>query len=119
MPRSLDGDALAVGEDASRTWRLRKHPEGAEFRHRHVEPDGRESAVSDYGGTTALETTRRRLVVPADEITKAIFVENGLEASLDNVWSLTLELGDTLTYALARPNRDFRAEFDISEPIAP
>ena len=114
---------LAVGEDRSRVWTLIEGVEGIEFRHAHTLPDGSPDPVTGYGGyamyPTIAGTYRNTLRFPADATTREIFLANGLEASVDNVWSLTLEPGDTLTYALARPNRDFRAEFDLSEPIVP
>ena len=107
---------LAVGDDTSRTWHLSYGPESIMFRHQHVEPDGSPSAVTNYGGTPSGMGTPYRQSFPADAATQENFLANRLEPSIDNVWSLTLEPGETLTYALARPERDFRAEFDLSEP---
>ena len=122
-PVACEGDLvrmpLRVGEDSSRTWHLRRNAYGLAFHHEHVLKDGSPDPVSMYGGAATGDGTALRQSFPADEGSKIMFEDNGLEPSVANVWSLTLEPGETLTYALARPNRDFRAEFDLSEPIAP
>lgn len=109
---------LAVGDDTSRTWVLSRDIGQLTFRHEHVEPDGSPSAVTQYGGEARLGGTAQRQDFPADAATKANFQENGLTASLPNVWTLRLD-EDGLLYALARPAtekapaRDFRAEFPL------
>ena len=108
---------LAVGEDRSRVWTLDDGVEGVEFRHAHILPDGSPDPVTGYGGYVQYGGGKHTLRFPADDTTKQIFRDNDLEASLANTWTLTLLPGDTLTYALSRPNRDFRAEFDVSEPL--
>ena len=111
---------LAVGEDASRVWTLRPHPDGVEFRHFHYEPDGSPSAVTSYGGVNLPGGTAAEQRFPADAATQAVFTENGIARSNPNIWTLRLdEEAGTLTYALARPAtesdpaRDFRAVFDL------
>lgn len=111
---------LAVGEDTSRTWVLSRAGGDLIFRHEHVDPDGSPSAVTQYGGTAREGGTAERQDFPADAATKANFQENGLTASLPNVWTLSLD-NDRLLYALARPAtdtdpaRDFRAKFDLAD----
>ena len=121
-PVDCEGDLvslpLRVGADTSRTWFLRRNPYGLAFHHQHLLSDGSPDPVSMYGGAATGDGTALRQSFPADRGSKIMFEENGLEPSVANVWSLTLELGDTLTYALARPGRDFRAEFDIAEPAS-
>ncbi|MGB6231515.1 MAG: hypothetical protein WBF53_15475 [Litorimonas sp.] len=114
---------LAVGADASRTWVLSRYVEGLEFRHEHVEPDGSPSPVTEYGGYSDWESgSDLEQSFPADELTKANFTENGIARSNTNVWTFSLD-DDTLTYSLARPAtdtdpaRDFRAEFDLRNPV--
>lgn len=110
---------LAVGEDTSRTWVLSRMDGDLIFRHEHVEPDGSPSAVTQYGGAAREGGTASRQDFPADAATKANFQENGLTASLPNVWTLSLD-NDQLLYALARPAtntdpaRDFRAAFQLN-----
>jgi len=110
---------LAVGENTSRTWVLSRTKSDLIFRHEHVEPDGSPSAVTQYGGVAREGGTAARQDFPADAATKANFQENGLAASLPNVWTLSLD-NDRLLYALARPAteadpaRDFRAEFPLN-----
>jgi len=106
---------LAVGEDRSRTWHLSRDGARIEFRHEHILKDGSPDPVSFYGGYSRADGTATRMDFPADEKSKTMFIENGLDVSVSNVWTLTLEPGERLSYALARPERDFRAEFDLGE----
>ena len=116
---------LAVGEDTSRTWIVRISGSGLSLRHQHLHSDGTPDAVSLYGGFAAEGGTATRQAFPADEWTQALFLENDLPASVTNTWTLQIEPGENLTYALARPAtdsdpaRDFRAEFDLSNPSRP
>ncbi|MEL6686616.1 MAG: hypothetical protein AAFP97_03235 [Pseudomonadota bacterium] len=112
---------LAVGVDQSRTWVLSRVEDGLEFRHEHVEPDGSPSAVTEYGGYALWDAgTPMQQSFPADEKTKANFTANGIPVSNTNIWTFSIN-GDRLTYSLARPasdlgpERDFRAEFDLSD----
>lgn len=113
---------LAVGEDSSRTWVLAHYPEDMlEFRHRHTEPDGSPSAVTEYGGYNDTPPwSPDAQAFPADVVTKKNFTENGIARSNTNVWTFRFSPNEeTLTYQLARPAtdtdpaRDFRAEFDL------
>ncbi len=109
---------LAVGIDESRIWTLRLQSEGEalDFRHAHTLKDGTPDPVSGYGGVaTAQTSTALRAVFPVDEVSKNIFEENGLEASMTNIWSITIEPGRTMTYKLTREGRLFVAEFDLNK----
>jgi hypothetical protein len=109
---------LAVGDDTSRTWVVSRSEDELEFRHEHIEPDGSPSAVTQYGGFASVGGSAERQEFPADERTRENFYENGLTASLPNIWTLSFD-GDTLGYGLFRPAtdtdpaRDFRAVFEV------
>ncbi len=108
---------LHVGENRSRTWIITRSENGLTLKHDHRHEDGEPDAVTMYGGTTATPGTNTRQDFPADPFSKDLFIREGLDVSVDNIWTITVNPGQTFTYALARPNRDFRAEFDLTQPI--
>jgi hypothetical protein len=55
---------------------------------------------------------------PADEETKALLLREGNAAGVDNVWAIEAT-AQAFAYELRRPNRFFRVEFDLTEPVAP
>ena len=110
---------LAVGADQSRVWTLRLQDDGAalDFRHAHTLKDGSPDPVTGYGGVATSKNSRATLAVfPVDETSKATFAQNGLEASMTNVWSIHVEPRESLTYTLSRESRNFVAKFDIKNP---
>jgi len=107
---------LHVGENRSRTWIISQTHGGLTLKHDHRHEDGKPDAVTMYGGTTDSLGKPTQQSFPADNFSKELFKRKGLEVSVDNIWSITLADG-TFTYALARPNRDFRASFDLSKPV--
>ncbi len=107
---------LHVGENRSRTWIISKTHGGLTLKHDHRHEDGKPDAVTMYGGTTDSLGTANQQSFPADDFSKELFIREGLDVSVDNIWSITLGDG-TFTYALARPNRDFRAAFDLNKPV--
>lgn len=109
---------LAVGTDKSRVWTLQLQDDGQklDFRHAHTLKDGSPDPVTGYGGiATNLNSTVTRAVFPVDDYSKANFEENGLIASMTNTWSIDVQPGESMTYKLERENRNFVAEFDLSE----
>ena len=107
-----------VGEDRSRTWVLTRTGEGLRLKHDHRHEDGTEDELSQYGGDTVAPGTDTRQEFPADEFSKALFLEKGNPASVDNVWAI--EANDTMfAYELRRPNRFFRVEFDLTRSATP
>ena len=110
---------FAVGTDASRTWIVSRTGTGLRLRHRHALADGTEDAVSRYGGVAEGGGTFTRQAFPADAETRALFEREGLPASAANVWSLEIVPGDGFAYAMERPGRAFRAEFDLMRPLSP
>jgi hypothetical protein len=108
---------LHVGEDRSRTWVLSRTEDGYRLKHDHRHEDGSEDVLTQYGGDSST-VTAARIEFPADEFSRDLFVREGIEASAQNVWLMQIE-GETFTYGLDRPDRTFRAEFDLSEPVTP
>lgn len=127
--------ALHVGENRSRTWILRYEDitnkgKTLALRHDHRHEDGSPDAVTFYGGYTASissedshvngATTKAvyRAIFPADQSTKDLFDRENIPVSKDNIWAMQIsDSSQTFTYEMARPNRDFRIEFDTSAPI--
>lgn len=109
---------LHVGENRSRTWIISREHNGLELKHDHRHEDGVPDAVTMYGGMTADEGSSTIQAFPADDFSKKLFVEEGLDVSVGNTWRVSIAPGATFTYALSRPNRDFRAEFDLTNPVS-
>jgi len=107
---------LHVGENRSRTW-IVSRGDGLTLKHDHRHEDGKPDAVTMYGGTTSDDGTGLRQAFPVDQFSKDMFVREGLDASVQNTWTITINPGNTFTYALSRPNRDFRAQFDLTRPV--
>lgn len=105
-----------VGEDHSRTWVLTRTADGLRLKHDHRHEDGTADALTQYGGDTEAPGTATRQSFPADSATAAI-----LPVAATNVWTLELDPGSSFAYALRREGteRRFRAEFDLTRPVAP
>lgn len=127
--RECDEDELRipfhVGEDRSRTWILTRitaadGTPGLRLKHDHRHADGSEDAVSFYGGDTISRGTLMRQEFPVDEESRELFMREGLEVSVTNVWAMEIEPGSRFLYELARPGgRLFQVEFDLGTPVAP
>lgn len=109
--------AFDVGEDKSRTWIITRTPDGVRLKHRHLLKDGSVDPLSNYGGDTVAPGTVMRQEFPADQESKDMFVKEGREISLTNVWAFEVKPGKALTYELARPGRLFRVSFDLTKPV--
>lgn len=110
---------LAVGEDQSRVWTVMPasaNKEWIKLTHIHTLKDGSPDPVSEYGGKTVSTGTAIRQEFPADDFSKTLFRENGLEAAVNNVWALEITPGEMMAYELNREGRHFRAEFDLNNP---
>lgn len=108
---------FAVGADTSRTWVVSRTPDGLRLKHDHRHPDGTEDELSQYVGDTAGAGTETRQEFPADAFSKTLFETKGNPASVTNVWAM--EATQTVfAYELRRPERFFRVEFDLSQPVA-
>lgn len=108
-----------VGEDRSRTWVITRTDSGLRLKHDHRHEDGTEDVLSQYGGDTATEGSAERQEFPADAFSRALFVENGIPQSVDNVWAVEVRPYGTFAYELSRPSRHFRVEFDLRRPLEP
>jgi len=110
---------LAVGSDESRIWTLTLENSGQrlDFRHTHFLKDGSLDPVTGYGGVATPDiSTSMRTIFPVDEISKAIFSENDLDASMTNTWSIEIKPDQKMIYQLTRDGRNFVAEFDLANP---
>lgn len=109
-----------VGEDRSRTWILTRTNEGLRLKHDHRHEDGLPDAVTMYGGDTARPGTGARQEFPVDAYSVTMFREQGLDASVVNVWAMELTPEQTFVYELRRPTgRLFRVAFDLTRPVSP
>lgn len=106
-----------VGENRSRTWVITRTDAGLRLKHDHRHEDGSEDVLTQYGGDTANEGSAVRQEFPADEFSKQLFRENNIPVSVDNVWAVEAHPGATFAYELRRPNRHFRVEFDLTQPV--
>ncbi len=118
--RECSEDALRipfhVGDDRSRTWVISETENGLRLKHDHRHEDGSKDAVTWYGGDTASQGTATRQKFPVDTESIALFKKQGLDQSVTNVWAV--EVTDKLfAYELSRENRNFRVEFDITDPV--
>lgn len=107
-----------VGEERSRVWVVTRTAAGLRLKHSHRHRDGTAHTRSNYGGDSAGPGSARRQDFPVDAFSRDLFVREDIPDSIANVWALEIDPGRTLAYALRRPNRNFRVEFDLSRPIA-
>lgn len=106
-----------VGEDRSRTWVFTRAEAGLRLKHDHRHADGSEDALTRYGGDTAEPGTAALQSFPADPHSKALFLKAGIPQSVENVWIVGLVFDSTYSYALTRPGREFRIDFDLANPV--
>ncbi|MEL6862465.1 MAG: hypothetical protein AAGL11_11550, partial [Pseudomonadota bacterium] len=110
---------FAVGENRSRTWQITRTVDGIRLKHDHRHEDGSEDVVTQYGGDSDDTGAARCQNFPADEETKALFIQEGIKVSTQNTWRVEIDPGETFTYQMSRPERLFRVEFDLNEPVDP
>ncbi|MDX6769826.1 MAG: hypothetical protein SF051_09860 [Elusimicrobiota bacterium] len=108
-----------VGDDRSRTWVFTRTAAGLRLKHDHRHQDGTPDAMNLYGGDAVDAGTRERQSFPADQASKDMFVKGGIPQSAENVWVVGLIPGRSFSYALTRPGREFRVEFDLTRPVSP
>ena len=108
-----------VGEDRSRTWVLRRSEAGLRLQHDHRHEDGSEDEVTLYGGWASETGSESRQDFPVDEETRQLFLEQGLEVSVANTWSLEVLPDERFSYVMSRPGRLFRVDFDLTREIEP
>jgi hypothetical protein len=108
-----------VGDDHSRTWVLTRTATGLRLKHDHRHEDGTDDALTMYGGDTASPGTAVRQEFPVDQHSIQMFEQQGLTASVVNVWAMEIEPNQRFLYELARPEqgRLFQVEFDLTNPV--
>lgn len=106
-----------VGNDRSRTWVLTRRTDGLRLKHDHRHEDGSEDALTQYGGDSASPGTATRQEFPVDAESRTLFTRTDRTVSNTNVWAMEVEPGRAFVYELARPQRLFRVEFDLTKPI--
>ncbi len=111
--------AFHASRDASRVWVVARTANGFSLTHIHRGEDGREEVRSGYGGETVSPGTVRRQEFPANARTRALFRREDIEEAATNVWSIEIQPGQVFGYAIDRPGRHLRLEFDLSRPIRP
>jgi len=107
---------LRVGENTSRTWIISRTSQHLTLKHDHRHEDGTPDEVTMYGGSSLATGTDYRQEFPADAYSKELFLNNGLDVSVNNTWILMFD-GETFSYRLQRPGRTFQVDFDVSEPL--
>lgn len=107
-----------AGNDRSRTWVFSREG-GLRLTHEHRKEDGSPDEMTGYGGPAEGRGTAQTQRFPADGHSKTLFLKEGLAAAVENVWTVTVVPGKTLTYSLTRPGREFTLEFDLSAPTPP
>ena len=120
-PATCDGNTIlipfAVGEDRSRTWVMTRTLDGVRLKHDHRHRDGTEDAVTQYGGDSNDKGSVGAQDFPADAETKDLFAREGLDVSIQNTWRVEITPGEQFTYQMSRPERLFRVEFDLTQPV--
>lgn len=106
-----------VGDNASRTWIIKKTGSGLSLKHDHRHKDGTNDLVTMYGGHTLDGGYEQIQSFPADQYTKELFAKQGLPQSITNVWQMYI-YPETFSYRLVRKGREFRVDFDLSKPIS-
>ncbi|WP_187264061.1 hypothetical protein [Pontibacter beigongshangensis] len=105
---------FTVGEDKSRTWLIRKTPEGLQLKHDHRHEDGTPDEITMYGGISTAPAESLTHSFPADAHTAQL-----LPAAATNEWTLAISPdGSTFSYILKRDNQlRFQADFDLTKPL--
>ncbi|TQV78291.1 hypothetical protein FKG94_13945 [Exilibacterium tricleocarpae] len=107
-----------VGDDASRTWLITKTGSGLSLKHDHRRKDGTEDTLTLYGGHTIDAGWAQVQSFPADQYSKELFVENAIPQSNGNTWQMYI-YPEQFTYRLIRQGREFRVDFDLTNPVKP
>jgi hypothetical protein len=106
-----------VGEDRSRVWVFTRTEAGLRLEHDHRHEDGTPDAVTMYGGDAVDPGTATEQRFPANAYSRELFERQGMQVSIPNVWIVELVPGAHYRYALTRPGREFRIEFDLTKPV--
>jgi hypothetical protein len=106
-----------VGDNASRTWIIKKTGSGLSLKHDHRHKDGSDDSVTMYGGHTLDAGYNQIQSFPVDQYSKELFAKEGLPQSITNTWQVYI-YPDMFSYRLVREGREFRVDFDLTKPIA-
>jgi hypothetical protein len=119
IPEACSGEEVRirffVDEDTSRTWIVRRTPDGLHLSHDHRHDDGSEYSQNHYGGYADDRGTNTKQYFPADERTI-----RDRPAREINVWSKEFDLENQRYYyrLYLRGELRYEAEFDLSTPIS-
>ena len=91
---------------------------GLSLKHDHRHSDGTEDALTQYGGHTVDAGWAQVQSFPADQYSKELFVENAIPQSVGNTWQMYI-YPERFTYRLIRQGREFRVDFDLTNPVEP
>lgn len=120
-PATCDAEMIrvpfAVGDDRSRTWEISQTELGIRLKHDHRHKDGTEDVLTQYGGDSDATGSVGQQDFPADAETKALFIRENIEVSTQNTWSVEIDPGTMFVYQMRRPERLFRVEFDLTQPV--
>ena len=105
-----------VGDDASRTWIITKTGSGLSLKHDHRMKNGEDDKSTMYGGHTVDSGWPQAQSFPADQYSKELFVASGIPQSTGNSWHMYI-YPEKFTYRLTREGREFRVDFDLTQPI--
>jgi hypothetical protein len=106
-----------VGDNASRTWIIKKTGSGLSLKHDHRLKDGTDDPVTMYGGHTRGAGYNQIQSFPADQYSKNLFAKQSLPQSITNTWQVYI-YPDMFSYRLVREGREFRVNFDLTKPIS-
>ncbi|GGD64773.1 hypothetical protein [Lacimicrobium alkaliphilum] len=106
-----------VGNDHSRTWILTKTGSGISLKHDHRNADGSHDTSTMYGGHTTDAGWDNVQSFPVDQYSRELFVSQGIPQSNTNIWQMYI-YPERFTYRLIREGREFRVDFDLTQPVA-
>ncbi|MFT4807395.1 MAG: hypothetical protein ACI9LX_000714 [Paraglaciecola sp.] len=105
-----------VGDNASRTWIIKKTGSGLSLKHDHRLKNGTDDPVTMYGGHTRGAGYKQIQSFPVDQYSKELFTKQGLPQSITNTWQVYI-YPEMFSYRLVREGREFRVDFDLTKPI--
>lgn len=105
-----------VGDDASRTWIIKKTGAGLSLKHDHRHQDGSMDKSTMYGGHTVDAGYNQVQSFPADQYSKELFVRLGIPQSSTNIWQMYI-YPEKFSYRLIREGREFRVDFDLTKSV--
>lgn len=106
-----------VGDDHSRTWIISKTGSGLQLKHDHRHQDGSSDTSTMYGGHTLDAGWANAQSFPADQYSKELFTAAGNPQSNGNTWQIFV-YPEKFTYRLVREGREFRVDFDLTNPVS-